>query len=52
MKKTYVAPVAEKIKFEYKDQVVAASGQSCTSQWINIGNSNCNESELVKNFMS
>lgn len=29
MKKTYVTPVAEKIKFEYRDQVVAASGTGC-----------------------
>lgn len=29
MKKTYVAPVAEKIEFEYRDQVVVASGVSC-----------------------
>lgn len=26
MKKTYEAPAAEAVKFEYKDQVVAASG--------------------------
>lgn len=49
MKKTYVAPVAEKINFEYKDQVVVASG-NCTNQWTNIGDAGCKEQELVKNF--
>lgn len=32
MKKNYVAPVAEKINFEYKDQVVATSGNRCKYQ--------------------
>lgn len=35
MKKNYQAPVAEVVKFEYKDQVVAASGfipDKCTTQ--------------------
>ena len=31
MKKTYEAPKAEVVKFEYKDQVVAASGCDITS---------------------
>ena len=36
MKKTYVTPVAERIKFEYRDQVVATSSiGNCTSQWSN-----------------
>lgn len=49
MKKTYVAPVAEKINFEYKDQVVAASG-ICKDQYINIGNGTCDKFEWVKNL--
>lgn len=51
MKKTYVAPVAEKINFEYKDQVVAASG-NCTNQWVNVGTveEKCRDQEFVKNF--
>ena len=35
MKKTYDAPMAEVVKFEYKDQVVVASGiipDKCTTQ--------------------
>lgn len=34
MKKKYEAPTAEAVKFEYKDQVVAASG-GCHSKFIN-----------------
>ncbi len=33
MKKAYEAPVAERVTFEYKDQVVAAS----SSTWVNVG---------------
>ncbi len=29
MKKTYETPTVDVVKFEYKDQVVAASGSSC-----------------------
>ena len=49
MKKTYVAPVAEKINFEYKDQVVATSG--CTNQWINTGDSSCDSQDKYKSFL-
>ena len=31
MKKKYEAPIAEAVKFEYKDQVVAASGCDISS---------------------
>lgn len=35
MKKKYEAPTAEAVKFEYKDQVVAASGGSgCPSKYV------------------
>ena len=38
MKKTYETPVAEKMMFNYRDQVVAASvGQLCGSVYINQG---------------
>ena len=37
MKKNYVAPVAEKINFEYKDQVVVASSILCGKFYINGG---------------
>jgi predicted lipoprotein with Yx(FWY)xxD motif len=30
MKKTYETPAVEVVKFEYKDQVVAASGATCS----------------------
>ncbi len=38
MKKTYTSPSAEVVKFEYKDQVVAASGMypgDCTVTSVN-----------------
>ncbi len=34
MKKKYEAPTAEAVKFEYKDQVVAASGK-CEHGYVN-----------------
>ncbi len=38
MKKTYEGPTVEVVKFEYKDQVVAASGSdSCYSTNEGIG---------------
>ena len=49
MKEMYEKPMAEKIVFSYNEQVVAASG-ACTSQWINQGDHNCQDSELIKNF--
>ena len=51
MKKAYVTPTVEKVEFQY-DKVVAASGQSCTSQWTNIGDSTCDDFEQVRNFNS
>lgn len=33
MKKGYIKPIAEVVKFQYRDQVVAAS--SCIGQWLN-----------------
>lgn len=35
MKKAYVAPVVEVVKFDYSDQVVAASG--CVQQYKQFG---------------
>lgn len=40
MKKTYVTPDVEKVAFQYRDQVVAASiggGTACTQIWENFG---------------
>ena len=33
MKKTYEAPSVEKIAFQYRDQVVVASGHTCIIHW-------------------
>ena len=44
MKKNYEKPTAEKMLFNYRDQVVAAStGNNCTSVWVNVGDSSCTE---------
>lgn len=38
MKNTYTTPEAEKIEFNYRDQVVASSARSiCQKQWSNEG---------------
>lgn len=51
MKKTYETPVAEKVTFQYQEQVTASgTTKDCTSQWTNIGDSTCQDFEQVKNF--
>ena len=40
MKKTYETPSVEKVAFQYRDQVVVASGTFCGQQWTGYGNSN------------
>ena len=51
MKKSYETPMVEKIRFNYRDQVVAASGQTDpveTTQRINgWGNTACGLGEVV-----
>lgn len=49
MKKTYEKPTVETVKFQYRDQVVVASG-TCQGRWINIGENSCTEgtSEIVE----
>ena len=42
MKKMYETPEVEVVKFQYRDQVVAASG-TCQGRWINIGENSCTE---------
>lgn len=37
MKKVYETPAVEKIAFQYRDQVVAASGEACKNVYVNIG---------------
>lgn len=46
MKKMYEAPSVEVVKFQYRDQVVAASGQSCISKWSNNGPTNCEDTPV------
>lgn len=42
MKKFYEAPSVELVKFQYRDQVVAASGAGgCSKEWVNIGVKEC-----------
>lgn len=48
MKKTYETPVAEKVTFQYQEQVTASGGQTCTNQWINIGDTTCQKDEILK----
>jgi hypothetical protein len=50
MKKTYETPSVEVVKFQYRDQVVAAS--SCNAHYENIGpqNGECENSQLVGNL--
>lgn len=43
-KKTYETPAAEKMEFNYRDQVVVASnGGSCQSVWVNVGAGSCTD---------
>lgn len=47
VKKNYETPEAEKIMFNYRDQVVAAS--QCLSVWVNEGDGRCTDgNELLK----
>ena len=46
MKKTYETPSVEVVKFQYKDQVVAASGGVCSVTNVREGNV-CVSGELV-----
>ena len=41
-KKIYETPEAEKIMFNYRDQVVAAS-MGCLSRWVYIGVASCTQ---------
>ncbi|MBQ2976170.1 MAG: hypothetical protein IJE17_01625 [Clostridia bacterium] len=55
MKKTYVTPDVEKVAFQYRDQVVAASnipGTVCTQSWVGLGSheagASCHYETVVK----
>lgn len=41
MKKTYETPSLEVVKFQYRDQVVAASGEKCYVQYTYTGEETC-----------
>ncbi len=43
MKKKYEVPAAEVVKFEYRDQVVAASG--CVFEW-RLNGDNCSDTQI------
>ena len=49
MKKTYVTPDVEKVAFQYRDQVVVASGTSCTQNWTGDQSGNCQYQVVVPN---
>lgn len=49
MKRNYETPVAEKVTFQYQEQVTA-SGATCTNQWTNLGEATCDSFEWVKNL--
>ena len=51
MKKTYETPSIEVVAFQYRDQVVAASGTQikCTVTWYNKENSSCEYGGIVGN---
>lgn len=51
-KRTYETPVAEKIMFNYCDQVVAASQSTCTNVWINYGQGECTEGNKFQEALS
>ena len=52
MKKTYETPTIEVVKFQYRDQVVVASGKMCDAHYENIGpqGGECENSTLVGNL--
>lgn len=41
MKRNYQTPNVEIVKFQYRDQVVAASGGGCMKKWVNVGGNWC-----------
>ena len=45
-KKIYEKPTAEKMMFNYRDQVVAASTGTCEDRWVNVGENSCTEDNI------
>lgn len=50
MKKDYMSPSVEVVKFQYRDQVVAASGEKCINKYVNTGDNECDKQEWQENF--
>ena len=51
MKKVYEAPAVEKIEFQYRDQVVARSGEACTEYNGHtgaVGSGQCTEGNVTE----
>lgn len=51
-KKTYETPEAEKMLFNYRDQVVVASNNTCQSVWVNVGVSNCTDGNKHMEYLN
>lgn len=51
VKKNYETPEAEKIMFNYSDQVVAASS-NCQKVWVNIGDYGCTSGTQTEIYLS
>ena len=52
MKRTYVTPRAEKMEFNYSDNVVASGGQGFTLREYIHGYKGCNETETDNWFIN
>lgn len=53
MKKTYETPNAEKISFEYQEQVVASNvTEGCISVWVNTGAEGCSEDKFLEKIQN
>lgn len=51
VKKNYETPEAEKIMFNYSDQVVAASS-NCQKVWVNMGYDECTEGNKIQVYLN
>ena len=51
MKKSYETPTVEKIRFNYRDQVVAASGAPVANSDTGVGNSTSDRANQVVDYL-
>lgn len=51
MKKVYQPPTAELVRFRYREQVVAASGETCINQYTHDGNTSCDNWIYIRNYL-